>query len=685
MTAEISAPAGVPVAATFNPETQRFELTETDAQGRRSGEHREYRGGDGSLYFQCNYREGVQHGPFELFHPNGQLAKRGRYTEGELDGEVSAYGSDGTTELPLRGCCVPASAWELRSRYQRGRLTRQVFYDREGQPLASDGTRWPARSAGIPEDADYEPRSGLWSIRCEPCPGRLLERFFTSSGGVAREIEYKNGQRAIERRFDGQGRPLDERSFDAEGRLHGPCARWFLDAESSPSSDNRVCEERGQFWQGQPVGTFVWLDADSEIVVRREFGAGLSRSALVASAVFDVESDALWARADELRARGRAREAICVAARAAARAAESEAPARLRAWLELTQLPVRREVAERLGSALLSADEIEPLAVLDQLLLGAAPAPALRTLAAVFPGSRRAALDFIEAALLLEPDARGALLTRALIQLERGAVDHVLADAVRLESDFAPASQHLRESVRIYFAELDFWPAREPIEPLPEGAIEVEVAQPIERVQRQIGIYATRHQHLRERLRALHGAAEPPAWLPPDLGALLPRGPLELERSTAIIEDETEDGRVEAVEVSIDETLDLDLGRDATVTSAMARVRANWAALTWLCWAVGLDTVASPEVLARREDFSAAVNMVLTRSFRAGDQLQTGGLVSRSRRIADFRWEGLPIDELEPIFCRVALAEYQEIRALFVWLMFAQNVSPFQSDIRNGS
>jgi len=58
----------------------------------------------------------------------------------------------------------------------------------------------------------------------------------------------------------------------------------------------------------------------------------------------------------------------------------------------------------------------------------------------------------------------------------------------------------------------------------------------------------------------------------------------------------------------------------------MSAARANYAALTWLCWAVGLDQIALPERVAERPDFAAAVNMALVRHFRASDRLKTGGL-----------------------------------------------------------
>jgi hypothetical protein len=142
--------------------------------------------------------------------------------------------------------------------------------------------------------------------------------------------------------------------------------------------------------------------------------------------------------------------------------------------------------------------------------------------------------------------------------------------------------------------------------------------------------------------------------------------------------EETENG-VETVELTVDEALDPGA---LPISLLMRMARAEWAALCWLCWSAGLDQVALPERIAHQPDFTAAVNMSLTRWFRARDQLQTGGLVSRARGVPGFLWEGHDIGELDPTLAGIAADEYFEMRCLFVWLMFRENVSPFQSDIR---
>lgn len=675
-------PPSIPPSARYNPEQGTFDLVETDADGRPSGECRVYRASDGSLLSISRYADGVQEGPFTVFHPNGQPARRGIYRGGQLDGEVVAYGSDAPTELRLQRCCVPPGAWELRTQYRQGYPVRQVFHDRAGYPISADGSRWPDRPAGVPAGADYDQGSQRWLVseEDEASATRIL-RYVTRDGKPSQEIELRAGERHRELRYDALGRPSEERHVDPQGRFHGPSVRWFPDQGASPYLDPRVREERGQYWHGHPVGAFTGLDADGAPVVRRELGealdeAGLGASPALAEDLAAWDAERAWALAHELLQGGRAREACCAAARAAVLGGERE---RLAGFLRDATLQPRPDVAERRGRALLEASGVTALRALDELLLGAEPSAAYRTLAAVLPGSRRVALSLVEAALLLEPGRLSACITRALLRIEIGDTRGALEDADRIAPEAPAVAEHLRTSVRLLFPEFAFWPARQAIDPVPgDASVTVEVGQPIEAVRQKIQLYATRLLRLREAVqRGLQGA-EPCPWLPPDLSHLLPDGPLELARTQATLTEETENG-LETVELTVDETLDPGA---APVSLLMRRARAEWAALCWLCWSVGLDSVALPERIAHRPDFTAAVNMALTRCYRARDQVQTGGLVSRAHGAPGFVWEGHAIDALDPTHAAIAADETFEARCVFVWLMFPENISPFQSDIR---
>jgi hypothetical protein len=74
--------------------------------------------------------------------------------------------------------------------------------------------------------------------------------------------------------------------------------------------------------------------------------------------------------------------------------------------------------------------------------------------------------------------------------------------------------------------------------------------------------------------------------------------------------------------------------------------------------------------------------MAVARFWRAQDRLSTGGLIARSQGVAGFQWEGFDIDTMPQRFAEIAATEYLELRSLFLWLASADNLSPFQSDLR---
>jgi hypothetical protein len=374
-----------------------------------------------------------------------------------------------------------------------------------------------------------------------------------------------------------------------------------------------------------------------------------------------------------LRAEGRVREALAVAARAAARTGRCD---RLATLLEATTPLLAAAEQSARGRALLRAREMSAERALDELVLGADPADVYRTLGSLSGGSHRAALYLIDASCLLAPDRVMTRLTRALARLDVGDPDGALEDAVAIESTSAAGAGFVRASVSALFGGFSYRPALEPvIEPPPDGP-SVAPDQPLDAVRHQIQVYATRLSKLRDRVRGI-ACVDAAVWLPPHLAQLLPNGPVELRNTTAIIEDETDDG-VERVEVSIDERVSLDGG----VTVLMCRARADWAALCWLCWSTGLAGVGVPEVLRAPAEFTAAVHRAIQRRFRARDGLATGGLVSRKRGVPSFTWEGSDVGAVDPHLLGVAADEYLEIRSVFLWLLWPQNLSPFQSDLR---
>jgi hypothetical protein len=154
---------------------------------------------------------------------------------------------------------------------------------------------------------------------------------------------------------------------------------------------------------------------------------------------------------------------------------------------------------------------------------------------------------------------------------------------------------------------------------------------------------------------------------------------VELRRHSVTIRDEDESGGVEESDVAIDETLSFD---ERSTRQLLTLARADHAALTWLCWSAGLTEIALPQAVKVPALFGVAANRSTLRCFWAHDRLRTGGLIAATRNVPRFTWEGISVDQLPSHLAVVAAAELLEVRAVFLWLLFRVNVSPFQEDLR---
>ncbi|HEX2657251.1 MAG TPA: hypothetical protein VHU40_03220, partial [Polyangia bacterium] len=472
-------PASVPPEAVFSEDVESWEVGERAADGRRRGLCTFYRP-DGRLYLRGAFEAGVQHGPFSMFHPDGSLAREGSYARGELDGDLTAYASDNHTTLPLRGCCVPETARKLRATYRDGQLVREAFFDAEDRALSSQGKRLPERPASLPPDASFDDLAWRWVVRIPANPGSHVDRYLTPEGALCEELEYSEGVKVARRLFDAAGTLREWNGFDAEGRLHGPALTRVPDDRPNPHADARVRAERGAFEHGHPVGLRELLDERGDVLRAIDLGGPWpTEEASWSPALSDDEADAgaLWEAAAALRASSRTREALCVAARAAVRTGGREGADRLRAFVAEATLRLTPEAADQRGEALSNDSEVSFVAALDELLTGAEPAAAFRTLAAVLERAPRLAHDLIEAALLLRPDGPMYRFTRGLLRLELGDDAGALADADALEHEAPDGAQFVRDSVRVLFPGDVFFPAHQTLRPRTEETPELDIAQ----------------------------------------------------------------------------------------------------------------------------------------------------------------------------------------------------------------
>ena len=128
--------------------------------------------------------------------------------------------------------------------------------------------------------------------------------------------------------------------------------------------------------------------------------------------------------------------------------------------------------------------------------------------------------------------------------------------------------------------------------------------------------------------------------------------------------------------IEIDERLVAD---GAGVPALLTVAHADWSALSWLCWAVGLDDIGLPEEVPGRPELAVAMKMFVRRTWRIKDRLTTGGLVARSQGVPGWTWQGIDIDELPRHLAEMAAAEYIAVRSMFIWLASADALSPFRT------
>jgi hypothetical protein len=681
-------PAAVPHGAEWDAEVGKWEVTCRDAAGVRDGECLHYRN-DGTLYSRSRVVAGVREGAFAIYHRNGGVAREGRYVAGRLDGTVTAYASDDPAGEKLRTCCVPPGAARLSERWRSGDFLLEVFYDGQGRAILSDGRLCPVRPAELPELAQFDESRGGWALR-----SRELDRFWNVDGGLTEEVVHGEGGARIIRRFDGGGGLVQENGVGAEDRLDGPFFRRLAGADPSPYADARVRQERGAYADGQAVGVWRYLDDGGNLVREIDCGVAFRDGADARSLTAAPDDGDWWSRARALVADGHVREALVAAARGAVAGRDRAALERFRA--EHT-VRLNADSEAQWGAALAQSTDATAATILNALVCGADAAASYRTLASVLPGTDAAASDLVEASLLLAPDRRLTHLTRALLRFQRGDVAGALADADVVAGESTEAAESLRSYGAMIFRRFDDWPGREPFAPDPElEGVTLELTHVVDDVRHLVAVYATRIARSRAAIRALaerepgeqrkqgeqrEQALGEAAWWPPETSHLLPSGPVALRRETI-----TCDPDPDAAADATPETIELDeelVTAGAAVPTLLAAAHADWAALSWLCWGVGLRDVGLPDGVEPPADLAAAMKLFVRRTWRIKDRLGSGSLISRSQGVPGFEWQGVDIDALPRHLAEVAAAEYVAVRSMFLWLAGPDALSPFQDDIRD--
>ncbi|MCP3141838.1 thioredoxin [Pyxidicoccus xibeiensis] len=639
-------PPGVHPKAGWEEDDQEWCHGGHDEAGEKHGPWKYWRA-DGTLCNECVFEHGKPHGPFKRFHENGEVSQDGQFVNGQLHGPRTWYATDSLTTERMHENGISDKVRKTVMVHDHGRVVGVEHFDGEGRRVApGTGEPYPDRPPGVPPEAELREDADQWALVNLDAAGERhgLTRFWLRNGDLLWEAEYVHGSRT------GRYRSLAEDEY----------------------ADPRVVFDEGQCEDDQACGVWSLLDRQRKVVLTRDLGVVQGEEELRRSPVFTnlPRTAAEWRQlADERGAEKKYREAVLAQARAAA-CDQQVAPLReLLAWVTLPRNPENAEQVA--GQTLQGAGQAwAPMA--DTLLRGGDAGMLLRGYAVLLDQSDRprAALDFLNAALLLEPGRTAYLFTRGLILLNLGLDEHALKDAEALATVEPKTAGFLATYTRCLFPRFDFWPANEKPHSTYDGLPEAP-AQELTAIHRIVQKYATRLHLVRSALlkRFKPGAAL--AWMPPDVSSLLPGGPVELSAEELESEDEET--------VSIDETLSVDaLGLPDLVRVA----RADWNALTWLLWSCGERSVVMPRAVAPPKDFGHAAGMASQRLWRSRDRRVTGGRGAKMSNSPGFVFEGVDIDELHPNLVGIAEQHYAEMQAMFHWLIDASNVSPWQDNLR---
>ena len=638
-------PPGVHPEAEWDAGDREWGHGGQDEDGEKHGPWKYWRA-DGTLCNECVFEHGKPHGPFQRFHENGAVSQDGQFVEGALHGPRTWYATDGFTTERMHDSGISEKVRKTVMDHDHGRVTGVRHFDAQGRRVVPvSGEPYPDRPQGLPQEAEFREDLEQWALVRLDAEGERhgLCQFWTPTGQLIWEAEYVHGVRS--------------------GRYHSRAEDEY--------ADPRVAFDQGQCEDDLVCGVWSLLDGDGKVVMTRDLGVAQGEEALRGSPVFSnlPRTAVAWREhAEACLAAKRHREAVLALARAAA---SDQQVAPLVELLARVTLPRTPESAEAVAGEVLENEGERWAPLADTLMRGGDTALLLRVYAMLLDqvDRPRAALDFINAALLLAPERTAWLFTRSLILLNLGLDQHALRDAEALAGVDPDSARFVGGYARSLFPRFGFWPEEETprstYKELPEAP-----AQDLEAIHRIIQKYATRLELLRSALlkRFKPGALLP--WMPPEVSALIPSGPVEL----VVEELEGEDDSV-----SIDEKLPIDtLGLPDLIRVA----RADWNALTWLLWACGESRVVMPEKVAPPENFGHAAGMASQRLWRCRDRRVTNGQGARRSNAPGFEFEGMDIDALPPPLVGIAEQQYAELQAMFYWLVDASNVSPWQDNLR---
>lgn len=278
-----------------------------------------------------------------------------------------------------------------------------------------DGTKEPEpeRPEGVPAEADYHQQHDHWAA------------------GAVLADQRKDGRW---RYWSGDGKLVEDTTY-VNGVKYGP-SKVFGSKTAMAYAVAGAAGLRGDYERGIRVGVWHVLGADGKRLMSRDFGICVSESDLRDSpALANQRRSAFeWSAVAESFARERRfGEAVVSRARSAARSASINGF--LAAFAELS-LPTTPEGAEAVAAGALADNDLPT--TFSGLLLGGSPALLCQALSIWADKAEfcLTALDLINAALLITPENKDFLATRALV------LDHLgLHEQAQIDRADAGASE----------------------------------------------------------------------------------------------------------------------------------------------------------------------------------------------------------------------------------------------------
>ncbi|MBW1807058.1 MAG: thiol reductase thioredoxin [Deltaproteobacteria bacterium] len=672
MSADQKRPESVPENAWWDENDQEWIQGEKNDQGALQGTVKYWRA-DGTLCNECEYVDGTPHGPFKRFHENGDISQEGQFENGKLHGTRTFFASDSeTTENMPAG--LSEKVFKAVMEYDLDSVVAGKLFDRDGQRIKEDGSAFPEIPKDVPEDAQFSESSAQWYLGSfdENNERSGKWRFWSVTGEIQEETEYKNGE------FHGQVKYFRKaKIFQVITFQNGAKNGAFQEiVEKKNHTDTRIRIAKGMFENNFAAGTWMFYDSKGQLVLKHEFGKTTPDEEILDSPIFSNQRQSAqdWFESSRKLLRDNLKsDAICALARAAASEQKAEA---LNSLLERITIELTDQAAMQAAETVLE-QEAGSLAVLGNAIIRGADAASLFRGMAVILDQKfhsRAALDLVNAALLLAPERTEFYYTRSLINMSLGNDMAAAQDATHLEPIQPDNAAFLSAYVRVLFPVFNFWPANENPEThyddLPEAP--VKTAGEIHLV---IQKYATRLHLIREQMLKL--VVGRPDWLLPDMLAVLPGGLAELECKQIEVPDP--DDPDEPFIIDIDETIDV---ANWELPALLRAARDDWNAVTWLCWATGYDHITLPTEVNPPVTFDKAAGMAASRLWRCRDRRITSGFAAKNQEVPGFKWEAIDIDELHPSLVQMAESQYAEMQAMFYWLTSPDYVSPWQDNLR---